>query len=355
MSKTRFVTNDPLTRKKWARDLFKMILPSIEYNTLTGAGSDAAVQINTDLGKGEGDEITFGIKYPLQEEPRVGEEEVEGFEEKLRFKDFKCKIEELNKAVDTGGKMEEQRVPYNLMVEAKASLAEWWPGWLSTLIINYLVGNSNYRVNGHIFANAPEEPDSAHHLLVNGKANEAAITSADIIGLTFLDRLKQKAELMNLEVDGGIKLRPWTIKGKNYFKVLMHNYAFEMLRKDTDVGEWGDLRRNANQLGVPEVEIEYNGLLISKTERIPKMRSVGSVPNAGVYRAVLLGKQAATLAWGGAGESKGTVMSFVPYTKDAKRFTMIRGGAILGMRKTKFDSMDYGVITASAYAEPTQA
>jgi N4-gp56 family major capsid protein len=355
MAKTRFVTNDPLSRKKWARDLFRIILPAIEYSTLTGTGPDAAVQINTDLGKGEGDEITFGIKYPLQEEPRVGEEEVEGYEEKLRFKDFKVTIEELNKAVDTGGKMEEQRVPYDLLKEAKDSLAEWWPGWLSTLLINTLVGNSAFRVNGHVFANAINEPDSDHHLIVNGQPNEAAITSADIINLTFLDRLKQKAELMDQEVNGGLKLRPWNIKGKNYYKVLMHNYAFEMLRRDTDVGEWGDLRRNAGKLEVPEVEIEYNGMLISKTERIPRMRPVGSIANAGVYRTVLLGKQAATFAWGGAGESKGTVMAFVPYTKDAKRFTMVRGGAILGVKKTVFDSMDYGIITASSYAEPTQA
>jgi len=67
------------------------------------------------------------------------------------------------------------------------------------------------------------------------------------------------------------------------------------------------------------------------------------------YRNILIGAQAACLAWGGAGESKSTTMAFVPYEKDAKRFVMIRGGGILGIKKTRFDSKDYGLITGSSY------
>jgi hypothetical protein len=91
------------------------------------------------------------------------------------------------------------------------------------------------------------------------------------------------------------------------------------------------------------VEIEYNGLLISKSERIP-------APTAGVYRNLLLGAQAACFAWGGAGESNSTRMAFVPYTRDAERFLMIRGGGIFGLKKSGFDSKDYGVIVGSSYA-----
>lgn len=356
MPKTRILTNNPLTRKKWARDLFKLILPKVEYNALVGNNEDAAIHSRSELAKGEGDKITFGIGLPLVEDPQVGQEEVEGNEEKLRFTDFDCMIEEVNKAVDTGGKMEEQRIPYDLLKTAKTALGDWWPGWLSDLLINTIVGNSAYRVGTHEFAQAITEPDSDHHLLVNSQSAESDITSSDVLNLHFLDRMKQKAGLMDHEVDGAFKLRPWNIKGKDYYRVMMHDYAFDALRLSMNVGEWGDLRRNAGKLAVPEVEIEYNGLMITKTQRIPKMITVG---NGGVYRTVLLGKQAAVLAWGGAGESKGTVLSFIPYTKDAKRFTMVRGGGILGVKKTIFDvggtDMDYGIITGSSYAEPIQA
>jgi len=85
--KTQFLTNDNLTRKKWARDLFSIILPAVEINSLVGKDSNSIVQIKTDLGKGEGDAITFGIRLPLSGEGVVGNDPVEGNEEKLKFKD----------------------------------------------------------------------------------------------------------------------------------------------------------------------------------------------------------------------------------------------------------------------------
>ena len=75
---TRFLTNDPLTRKKWARELFSVILPAVEFNSIVGSDSNAIVQMKKDLGKGEGDEITFGIRLPLTGEGVVGDNTVDG-------------------------------------------------------------------------------------------------------------------------------------------------------------------------------------------------------------------------------------------------------------------------------------
>ena len=336
--KTKFLTNDNLTRKRWARDLHKIILPAVEFNYLVGAGTDSIVQSKTDLGKGEGDTITFGIRLPLNGEPVVGDDTVEGTEEKLRFKDFSMTIEELNKAVDTGGRMEEQRVPYNLMQEGKSGLQDWWSDWLSDYMMASLCGDTTYTVAGQTFAQACEAPDTGHWLTVNDIA-EASLTSSDTMDVSFLDRMKQRAAMPATDC---YKLRPLNLKGKNYFRVILHTYVFDALRQNTNVGQWGDMLRSANKLAMPDVEIEYNGMLVSKSERITS-------PYTGVYRNLLLGAQAACVAWGGAGESKSTTMAFVPYEKDAKRFVMIRGGGILGIKKTRFDSKDYGIITGSSY------
>ncbi len=340
--KTQFTTSNALTRKRWARDLFKIMLPGMEFNELVGTGPDSIVQIRTELGKGEGDQITFGIKKPLTGEGRVGRDEVEGHEEGMIFDDFNMTIEELQHAVDTGGKMEEQRIPYNLIVEGKDSLGEWWQDKLSDMVINYLCGNSSYKVAGKTFAQAAVEPDTEHKLLVNDTA-EASQTATDEMDMRFLDAMKQKAEMMDKVDKNHFKLRPLRKGGKKYYRVILHNYVFDRLRQDTNIGQWGDLIRSAGKLQIPNVEIEYNGLLISKSERIYS-------PATNVYRNVLLGCQAATFAWGGAGESKSTTMSFVPYTRDAKRFMMVRGGGIFGLKKTTFSDVDYGVITGSSYA-----
>ena len=349
--KTEFLSNDPLTRKRWAKDLFAIILPAVEFNDLVGTGSDSIVQIRTELGKGEGDEITFGIRLPLTGQGVVGNDTVEGNEEKLVFRNFKMTIDELNHAVDTGGRMEEQRIPYNLMQEGKNGLQEWWVEKLSDLTINTLAGVTTYTIAGKTFANAINAPDVAHHMAVNqadGTAvatAEAALTAADPMDLTFLDRMKQRAEM---PINGAFKVRPLKKGGKNYYRVMLHTFCFDQLRQNTNVGQWGDLLRAAQKLGIPNVEFEYNGLLVSKSERIPKIATVGT---GGIYRNLLLGCQAACWAWGGAGESKSSVMSFVPYEKDAKRFVMIRGGGIFGIKKTNFESKDYGVIVGSTYGE----
>jgi hypothetical protein len=176
---------------------------------------------------------------------------------------------------------------------------------------------------------------------VNDAATDAAVTSADVLDLHFLDRMKQRAEMPATDC---YKVRPLKIGGKKYYRVILHTYCFDALRQNTNVGQWGDLLRNANKLQIPSVEIEYNGMLISKSERI----RTGAT---NVYRNLLLGAQSAVFAWGGAGESKSTTMSFVPYTKDALRYVMIRGGGIFGAAKTVFNSKDYGVIVGSSYGE----
>jgi len=350
--KTQFATNDPLTRKKWARGLFKVILPAVEYSYLVGTADTSMVQLRTELGKGEGDKITFGIRLPLTGPGIVGRDTVEGNEEKLIFKDFDMTIEELNHAVDTGGKMDEQRIPYDLMNEGKNGLQDWWADKLSDTVIAHLCGDANYRIAGKTFAQNPTNPTKEKFLVVNSTATtaaalltaEAALTSADILDLSFLDRMKQKAE-MPTKGSKAYKVRPLVKGGKNYFRVILHTYVFDALRQNMNVGQWGDLQRAAGKLAIPNVEFEYNGLLVSKSERITSY-----VTNT--YRSVLLGCQAATWAWGGAGESKGSVMSFVPYEKDAKRYVMIRGGGIFGVKKVVFNTIDYGAIVGSSYGAP---
>jgi len=349
MAETVFVTNNNLTRKKWAKELYSILMPATEINDLVGTGPNSIIEMRSDLGKGEGDQITFGIQLPLSGEGVVGDDTVEGNEEKMIFKDFKSTVQELNHAVSTGGKMNEQRIPYNLMQSAKAGLQYWWADKLSALAFAHLCGDITYRIAGKEFAQNPTAPDSSHILRVNDQASDSAITSADTIDLAFLDRMKQLAEVPTGA--NCYKVRPLMIKGKKYFRVILHNYCFDALRRNTNVAEWGDLLRNAGKLAMPNVEIEYNGMLISKSERITQSEADSTDSSAGCFRNVFLGAQSAVMAWGGAGESKSTTMSFVPYTTDADRYVNIRGGGILGIKKTVFNSVDYGIIVGSAWGQ----
>ncbi len=359
-----FLTNDPLTRKKWARDLFRILLPAVEFNDLVGTSADAIVQMKNDLAKGVGDTITFGIRLPLTGEGVVGQMPVEGNEERLAFRNFKVTIEELNHAVDTGSKMDEQRIPYALMEEGKMALNDWWAAKLSDYMFANLCGDTSFLIAGQSFATAITDPD-AKHWMCSGLATgtdgssgaEAAMTAANYIDLSFLDKMKQRAELMDLNLPPYYKVRPIRHNGKNYYRVFLHNYCFDALRTNMNAGQWGDIVRSGQKLQIPNVEFEYNGLIVSKSQRV-RASSYNTTGN--VYRNFLVGAQAACWAWGGAGESHSTTLAFVPYEKDAKRFVMIRGGGIFGMTKTKFGNSaigatsytDFGIVIGSAWGAP---
>jgi len=340
--KTQLLTNDPLTRKRWARDLYKILPQAIEFNELIGSDKTAVVQQSLDLGKGEGDQMTFGIRLPLTGEGVVGDDTLEGNEEKMSFRNFKAGIEELNHAVDTGGKMEEQRIPYDLMMEAKDGLQEWWGNKLSDYMFAVLCGDTSFKINGKTFADAPTAASTNRVLRVNDVADDASMTSADVIDLGFLDRMKQKAELP--VGTAKYRIRPIMIGGKKYYRIILHNYCFDQLRTNMNAGQLGDILRNAQKLNIANVEYEYNGLLISKSERVRK-----SLTGTNIYNNLLLGSQAAVCGWGGAGDSKSTAMVFKPYTRDAERYVMVRGGGILGIKKVIFDDVDYGVMVGAGY------
>ena len=347
MAVTKFYTDNALTRKRYADDLFRIILPNIEYPELVGTGSDAGVQMRKDLlTKGSGDKITFGIRRPLTGEGIVGDATWEGNEEKLSFKDFNMTIEELGHAVQAGGEMEAQRVPWNLLDEGKTALRDWWAQKLSDHMFAHICGDTTFKVAGKTFAQDPTNPDTGHLLVVNNKT-EATVTSADGIDRTFLDAARQRAESPDPSLNQDI-VRPFLVNGKPHYRVILHDYCFDQLRQNFNAGEFGDLARAAQKLGIPSVEIVYNGMMISKSRRIRKVAD-------NIYRNVLFGPQAMTLAWGGAGKSTGTNLSFVVKQRDYDRTTMIAAGGIFGFKKVVFDGKDYGVLTLTGYGAALSA
>jgi hypothetical protein len=279
----------------------------------------------------------------------------------MRFRDFKLDVEKIRKSVDIGVDIDAQRVPFNLMEKGKTGLQNWWAGLLSDYMFHVLCGNSQMfdelpQLGGVNFGLQPVEPD-ADHLMVVGGATESTLTAADTVTLSFLDSVKQRAEIP-AKADVGFKIRPKIIGGKPMYRVILHNYVFDQLRRNTNVGEWGDMLRAAQKLQDPTVEIMYNGMMISKSERIYSRNTIGA-GNGRAYRNLFLGAQSAVVGWGGAGDTKSSVMSFHVEKLDHGAKTEVSGGGIFGMAKTRFqkngsapDHGDYGVITFPSYGAP---
>ncbi len=92
---------------------------------------------------------------------------------------------------------------------------------------------------------------------------------------------------------------------------------------------------------------EYNNVILHQDKRV----TVG-ITNAGatvttVRRAAFCGAQAAVFAYGGDG---GQEMSWVEELFDYKNQLGIAAGMIWGLKKTMFNSLDFGTLTISTYA-----
>jgi hypothetical protein len=103
--------------------------------------------------------------------------------------------------------------------------------------------------------------------------------------------------------------------------------------------------RSEDQLG------EYNGVILRSSQDVPQGVSSTSSTTAvsTVRRAVLLGAQAAVCAYG----TKTNGASKYRWNEellDHKRKLEISAWSIWGMKKTQFNSADYGTIIISTYA-----
>ena len=154
------------------------------------------------------------------------------------------------------------------------------------------------------------------------------------------------------------RIRPIRIGGKDYYVMFIHPFSVYQLRQDTSVANsWVTLQRTAMQggevtgnplftgaLGV------YNNVILHEWSYIPTAVSVSdtTVTNARVRRNVFCGAQAALMAHGQ--ESGPNSMSWVEELFDYGNQLGVSAGMIAGLKKTQFNSADFGTIVVSSYA-----
>lgn len=87
---------------------------------------------------------------------------------------------------------------------------------------------------------------------------------------------------------------------------------------------------------------EYAGVVLHEANRVV-------TPATSVYRAVLCGAQAAVLCTGRKTSSK-LEATWVEELFDFKNQLGVAGGLIFGLKKTRFNSLDFGTIVVSTYS-----
>jgi N4-gp56 family major capsid protein len=353
MATTTYGVNDALAVKLWARKLQVEALKATPIAPLIGTSSDSVIHLKTELSKGAGDKVTFGLRTQLSGDGVTEGETLEGNEESLTTYSDAVVINELMHAVRVRNKktIDQKRVPFNLRDEAKMGLKDWWAKRLSVSFFNQVCGYTPQSNTKYTGLNPVSAPSTNRKIICEGSVtDEGSLTSSGKMKLVWLDYAKELAQT------AVVPIRPLMIDGEEKYVVYLHPYQVTDLRTDASTaGNWFDIQKAALQGGkVSSNPIytgalgEYNGVIIRSAFDVTQ-----GVANAGTAvttarRAVFMGAQAAAIGLADGGDAD--TFSWVEELFDYERELGVSAQSIIGLKKTAFNSEDFGTIVLASYA-----
>jgi N4-gp56 family major capsid protein len=353
MAQTEFGVNHALAVKLWSLSLAVEAEKKSYFSKFIGS----IITKKTDLEKNAGDKVTYGLRMKLRGAGITGDNTLEGNEEALTYYDDSILIDQLRHAVRSKGKASEQRVPYDMRKTGRDALATWWAERFDELMFVYLSGargvdsTLTLPIGFTSFAgNSLSVPDAAHIQYANGLA-KATITASDILTLSEIDKLVEKAETVDPMI------QPIMIDGEKHYVLLVHPYQATDLRTNTATGQWQDIQKAAASRGASNPIFKnslgmYRGVIMHSHRNVVRFSDYGAGGTFAAARALFLGEQAGTIAFGnGQKESGGSARySWVEELFDYKNQLGVAAGAIFGIKKAVFNSKDFGVIALDTYA-----
>ena len=348
MATTEYGVNHPLAVKLWAKKLIREALKETFISRFMGSGSNSLVQIKSDMNKSAGDRLRVGLRMQLSGAGVQGDSTLEGNEEALSTYYDDLLINQLRHAVRSAGKMTEQRVPFSIREEAMDGLKDWLAGRFDTAFFNQIGGNTGQADTKYTGNNATIAPSATsgntRHLFADGThTTEASLSTTDVFQLTFIDRAVTTMKTATPYI------RPIRYKGGEYYAAFLHPYQVYNLKTDATAARvtWydankalvngGDGKDNGIFTGALGM---YNNVILHEATRIPSV-------TANIRRAVVCGAQAAVL---GFGQDSGESGSWYEELFDYGNQLGVSAGAIFGMKKTVFNSIDFGTVVISTYA-----
>jgi N4-gp56 family major capsid protein len=362
MAITSFGVGDALAVKLWSKSLDNEALKFTDVAPLIGDGPNAIIHRKTEMAKGPGDRVTYGIRMQLAGAGFTENQLAEGNAESLSIYTDGLVINELGHNVGVKGKgtIDQQRVPFDLRTEARDGLADWWAKRYSVSFFNQVCGftlQTDPRFTGLNPVTAP-----SRIIRQGSRASDDLLLTTDTFSINLIDKAKEAA------ITATPKVRPITFRGgrgdngrrdfnatlTDKFLMYLHPYQVTDMRTSTSTGQWLDITKAATQGNGARNPImtgaigEYNGVVLRSSYDVTPGISAGGVVVPNVARAVLLGGQACMIGYGQKdmpGRYRWNEELF-----DHKRRMEVSAWSIFGLKKTTYNGLDYGVVVVSTYA-----
>lgn len=361
MAVTTFASNDALTNRLWSRKLAVEVTKATPIAALIGTGPNSIIQLKDETQKGKGDQVTFGLRRQLIGAGVTENQVLEGNEEALTTYSDSIIINELAHAVRVRNTqtIDSQRVMFNMREEANDGLVDWYADRMSLAFFLHvggytastidfegrtlpIVGKPVYYGNNALIA-------PSRQVWAGTATNDQTLGVSDTFNLTLIDKAVERAKLANP------KIRPVRVDGADKYVMYLHPTQVTSLRTNTSTGQWLDITKAVYQGSRQNNPIysgalgEYNGVVLREAEHVvPGVNSSTNAQINTVRRAVLLGAQAAVAAFG---NDRGPERyKRVEELFDYQREMGVSVQTVWGMKKTVFNSLDFGVVVVSTYA-----
>jgi len=349
MATTTYGVNSPEAVKLWRKVLFEEALAATWVGKFMGEGSDSVLQVLDDTRKGAGDRVTVTLRMQLTGDGVVGDATMEGNEEALVTYTDNLFIDQLRNAVRSNGKMTEQRIPWSIRDEAKTGLADWFAGRFDQVFFNQVCGYTTETRAAYTGNNAILAPSASRIYRPNSRANDQSLTTGDEFTLSFIDQAVAIAKLANPII------RPIKVEGNDKYVAVLHPNQVLQMRTNTSTGQWLDIQKAAvtgdgskNNPIYTGALGEYNGVVLFEDRRVTNgVNSTTGATVATARRGVLLGAQAAVMAFG-----EGRSMEKMDWNEELFDYGNqlgVEAGTIFGLKKTTFNTIDYGTVVMASF------
>lgn len=365
MSQTVVAFGDPKAQKKWSGALFIDITKKSYFDRkFIGTSDEFCIQRLTDLESEAGDTISFDLSIQLRNKPTYGDNRLEGKEENLKFFTDQVFIDQMRHGVSAGGKMSRKRTAHNMRQIGKNRLSDYWSKFNDQMLFIYLSGargiNEDFIEDttwaGHA-GNPIQAPDAGHIIYGGAATGKASIDADSKMTRAVIERAQVHARMMSAKDPKNANMMPLMINGESHYVCVMNPFQEHDLR-NSDQGGWLEIQKAAAAAEGRNNPIFKGGLgMINNTvlhshEWAIRFSDYGSGGNVAAGRALFMGRQAGVIAFGSAG---GFRYTWTEETKDHGNEPVVASGVIDGVKKTRFNDRDYGVISIDTAAKDPNA
>lgn len=358
---------DPKAQKKWSSTLAVDVAKKSYFEQkFIGTDENSIIQRKTELESDSGDRISFDLCVQMRNAPTYGDGRLEGKEESLKFYTDEVAIDQVRHAASAGGRMSRKRTAHDMRKVAKNRLSDYFARLQDELFFMYLSGargiNQDFieRVGYTGFAgNAFEAPDAEHQLFGGSATSVATLTTADKMSRAVIERANNKAEMMQARNPDAANMVAVSIEGEDRYVCVMSPDSEYDLRNSTTANDWMDIQKAAITAEGSKTNAIFKGglgmignTILHKHRSVIRFNNGGSGANLPYARALFMGRQAAVVAYGTSG---GLRYGWEEDTKDYKNEPTVASGFIGGIKKTRFNGLDFGVLSIDCYAKDPNA